>query len=301
MSSSPPERFSTRGATVADADAVAELILAAEPVEPISGAEVRDWWHGQDLERDARLVHASHGRLAAVGIVSRRADAASVENYVHPEFQGRGLGAHLVEWGESRARELWFLRVWNATLSTDKRARALLTRCGYRSVRHSYVMKIEVGEGLEEPVWPDGIDERTFSAGEEHELYEADNEAFAGTWGRPERSCAEWWAKFGGAESFDPSLTFLAWNGGELAGYAICGLAFGGGLVNLLGVRPPWRRRGLGLALLRHSFRELCDRGVDTVTLGVDASNPTGATRLYERVGMHVLFQSDVYEKEIEA
>ena len=69
--------------------------------------------------------------------------------------------------------------------------------------------------------------------------------------------------------------------------------------MNLLGVRPSSRRRGLGLALLRHSFRELRARGVDTVGLCVDASNPTGATRLYERAGMRVMFQADVYSKEL--
>jgi mycothiol synthase len=301
MSSSPPDGFTARGATLEDADAVAELIVAAEPSESISGAEVRDWWHGQELDRDVRLVHAPDGRLAAAGDVSKRSDAASVEGYVHPDFYGQGVGAHLVEWGESRSRELGFALVRNAVLSTDEPARALLTGRGYRTVRHYYRMRIEVGDDLERPVWPDGVEPRTLAPGEERALYEADREAFAEDWSRPDRPFEEWWAKFGGSETFDPDLTFLAWDGGRLAGYAICAREHGGGFVNLLGVRHAWRRRGLGLALLRHSFRELRARGVDTVGLGVDASNPTGATRLYERVGMHVLFQADVYEKELGA
>jgi mycothiol synthase len=300
MSSSPPDGFTVRGATLEDADPVAELIHATEPVEPITGAEVRDWWRGQEIERDVRLVHARDGRLVAAGDVSLRADAASVEGYVHPDFKGRGLGADLVGWGEGRAHELGFARVRNAVLSTDGPARELLTSRGYRTVRHYYVMKIEVGDDLPEPGWPPGVDVRTFSPGEERELYEADHEAFAEDWSRPERSFEAWWSHVGEAEKFDPDLTFLAWDADRLAGYSICGLAFGGGLVNLLGVRPAWRRRGLGLALLRHSFRELRARGVDIVSLGVDASNPTGATRLYERAGMSVLFQSDVYERELE-
>lgn len=36
------------------------------------------------------------------------------------------------------------------------------------------------------------------------------------------------------------------------------------------------------------AFRALQQRGVQRVGLGVDARNKTGATRLYERVGMHV-------------
>ena len=35
------------------------------------------------------------------------------------------------------------------------------------------------------------------------------------------------------------------------------------------------------------------------VTLGVDAENPTGATQLYERVGMHVEAENVVFEKTL--
>jgi ribosomal protein S18 acetylase RimI-like enzyme len=275
-------------------------MVAAEPSEWISGAEVRDWWHGQELERDVRLLHDADGRLAAAGDVVRRAGAAAAENYVHPDFTGRGLGAYLVGWSEGRARELGFSLVRNGILSTDERGRELLTSRGYRIVRHYYRMVAELGDDLPEPEWPEGIELRTIAAGEERELYEADREAFAEEWGRPQRSFEEWWAKVSGSESFDASLTFVAWDGGRVAGYAICALEFGGGFVNLIGVRPEWRRRGVGLALLRHAFRALRARGVDRVGLGVDALNPTGATRLYERAGMHVLFQADVYEKELE-
>ena len=59
--------------------------------------------------------------------------------------------------------------------------------------------------------------------------------------------------------------------------------------------------RGLGLALLRESFRRFRETGETVVALGVDADNPTGATRLYERAGMRVLWQADVWEKELRA
>ena len=41
------------------------------------------------------------------------------------------------------------------------------------------------------------------------------------------------------------------------------------------------------------------ERGMARVTLGVDAENPTGATHLYERVGMHVEQENVVFEKEL--
>jgi hypothetical protein len=53
------------------------------------------------------------------------------------------------------------------------------------------------------------------------------------------------------------------------------------------------------MALLLHSFNEFYRRGSRKAGLGVDASSLTGATRLYERAGMHVARQYDSYQKEL--
>jgi ribosomal protein S18 acetylase RimI-like enzyme len=55
----------------------------------------------------------------------------------------------------------------------------------------------------------------------------------------------------------------------------------------------------LGLALLYHSFGEFFKLGSRVISLGVDASNPTGATRLYQKAGMHVASEFVSYEKEL--
>ena len=101
----------------------------------------------------------------------------------------------------------------------------------------------------------------------------------------------------------DPSLWFLAVDGEEIAGVSLCRPRMAEdpemGWVDSLGVRRPWRRRGLALALLHHSFGELYRRGRRKVGLGVDAQSLTGATRLYEKAGMQVDRQYAVYEKEL--
>ena len=71
------------------------------------------------------------------------------------------------------------------------------------------------------------------------------------------------------------------------------------GWVGTLGVRRPWRKKGLGLALLQASFGEFYKRGMKTIGLGVDASNPTGATRLYQRAGMYIASEFLTFEKEL--
>jgi ribosomal protein S18 acetylase RimI-like enzyme len=98
---------------------------------------------------------------------------------------------------------------------------------------------------------------------------------------------------------------FLAMDGDEIAGVNLCRPhAFDDseiGWVGSLGVRRAWRKRGIGLALLRHSFNEFYRRGKRKVGLGVDAQNLTGALRLYENAGMHVHRAFDHYEKEMRA
>jgi ribosomal protein S18 acetylase RimI-like enzyme len=69
--------------------------------------------------------------------------------------------------------------------------------------------------------------------------------------------------------------------------------------VDILGVRRGWRRRGIGLALLGAAFTEFHRRGIPRAELGVDSENPTGATRLYERAGMHVAHAWETWEKEL--
>jgi ribosomal protein S18 acetylase RimI-like enzyme len=75
---------------------------------------------------------------------------------------------------------------------------------------------------------------------------------------------------------------------------------FGGGFVGALAVRKPWRGRGIGMALLRHAFAEFHRRDAPRVSLGVDAYNPSGATRLYERAGMSVVSEDVIFEKALE-
>src|SRR5439155_25355916 len=97
------------------------------------------------------------------------------------------------------------------------------------------------------------------------------------------------------------ALWWLAEDGGELAGFSRNSWHFSGapsfGWIDSLGVLPAWRRRGLGTALLRHSFLDFRSRGATRVGLGVDTENVTGAVALYERVGMRIHRSSDTYEK----
>ena len=94
-------------------------------------------------------------------------------------------------------------------------------------------------------------------------------------------------------------MWLLATEGDEAVG-ALSGLVWGDrGWVGELGVRAPWRGRGIASALRRRAFATFASRGLARVMLNVDSENSTGAVRLYEGVGMRTLRAWDVYEKRV--
>ena len=277
---------------------------AAYGEDSYSAGELRNWLTSPkvDPERDIRLAEQD-GRV--IGYVDVDPQGANPVRWwsdvrVHPDADVPVVGAELLEWAAARARS-GILRVWTASVLEE--VRKTYEAAGFRATRHSFRMALDLEGQPEPPTWPAGITVRTFGAGDEQVVYEAVKEAWLDTWEPMEESYEEWAHWSYGREEFDPSLWFLAVDGEDVAGFALCQRSetrTDTGWVNVLGVRRPWRRRGLGEALLRHSFAEFHRRGFPRVGLGVDAQSPTGATRLYERAGMHVERRTDFYEKDLE-
>jgi mycothiol synthase len=300
----PPAPFTGRPATLDDAPAVAELLRAYEAAhtdypEDISGADIRDWWRTFDLDRDSLLLHAPDGRLAASSLARVRLDRMFADSYVHPDFKGRGLGSFLIDRAEALAPKLGPDWVRVSALAGDREARELLERRGYTTIRRFYRMLIDLDGPPPAPAWPEGITVSSFRPGEERTYHEVHEESFEDHWDHESRTFEEWSRRTLEGETSDPSLLFLARAGGEPVGVVFCSRKFGRGWVDVLGVRRAWRGRGIGAALLRHGFAVLYERGERHVALGVDAESPTGATRLYEREGMRVASQADLWEKQL--
>ena len=295
-----------------EAEAVHALIVASDIAEFGESQgygldELRADWSQLDLDRDAWIVAGPDGACVGYAYVQhRRHVRIDSEGYVHPEHFGRGIGTALVRLVEARAREHVALAppdarvvVHNYINALNGEARALLEGEGYAAVRYFWRMEAELEGPPPEPAWPPGIAVRAFVPGEdERTFHETAEEAMADHWGRVPIPF-EVWERRRQARAFDPGLWFLAVADGEPAGVALCRMSEGIGWVGTLAVRRPWRRRGLGLALLRHAFGEFYRRGTRRVGLGVDAESPTGATRLYERAGMRVAHQYAVFGKEL--
>jgi mycothiol synthase len=288
---------------VADDLAAAARILAAEE-RGVRGrstwgvAETVDWWNASNLD-ESWIVEAD-GEPVAFGMLASRAARTICWVSVDPQYNGRGLAAELLGRGELRARELGYARLSAGMFAGNDAAASLFDRLGFRETRHFYTMWIDLDRPPEPPVWPPEIAVSTFRREDARDFKAALDEAFAEEWGHHSMSFEEWKQRRVEAPDADHSLWFVARDGDQVAG-VLRGepKRHGGGFVAALGVRKQWRRRGVGLALLRHAFCEFHRRGLPHVSLGVDAENPTGATRLYERAGMRVEKEDVVYEKEL--
>ena len=264
---------------------------------------------GFNVERDVYVVETADGRLVGSEEFYNEGDhqRLKADGIVHPEFRGLGVGSTLLAKMDERAQAEIALAAADARVqmqslvnNRDEAGHALLRNNGYAPVRYYWRMEIKMPEAPASVSIPAGIELRPFVK-EDHgvAVWQADDEAFRDHWGSHDRTYEEYSrAKYDSA-NFDPTLWAIAWDGTELAGFSQNRFRQGIGWIATLAVRRPWRKRGLGTYLLQHSFAEFYRRGTNTVGLGVDSTNLTGATRVYERAGMYVAGEFALYEKEL--
>ena len=312
------EGLKLRPAQWQDLEAVTKLIYDVcladgDATVAVTSDELKLEWQtpGFVLEKDAFLVETEDGRIVGFEEFNNRHKHATLETdgYVHPDFKARGIGTALLRTIEMRAREEMKLAepglrvLLRSTIdSKDQASHDLHKNEGYQLLRYHWRMEINLQDAPPAANFPQGIELRPFIR-EEHAsaVLQAQNEAFRDHWGSHEISFDQWKLRKFGGEDFDPTLWMIAWDGDQIAGFSQNRYRMGIGWIGTLGVRRSWRKRGLGEALLLHSFGEFYKRGTKTIGLGVDASNPTGATRLYQKAGMRVASEFVTYEKELRA
>jgi ribosomal protein S18 acetylase RimI-like enzyme len=292
-----------RPAREEDVDAAAEMLnqhsrrlYGADDLTP---ADLLMFWTSPDVElgQDVLLAESEAGRLGGYADLGVHGDA------VWLDVRGTDpatLPALLEAIEERATTKEPDKKLWSYTSADDAPLNELLERRGYRRARHSFRMQVDLDEDLPKPEWPDDVSVRTMRDGEEHRVYEAQMASFADTWMFAPDPYDVWLHWMVEEPSFDRSLWFVAEQDGEPTGMVIARAPEhepGVGWVRILGVLPEHRRRGIGQALLQHTFAEFARRGFAAVGLGVDAENPTGALRVYGRAGMHVERTHLVFEK----
>jgi len=314
-----------RPAQDGDQQAIAEMLNACEQAyfgaveTPLPGTlEWIDYtWKtdGFDLAADSLVAVAPDEHIIGYVTVWRTEQELQrmiASPRIHPDYRARGLGSWMLHWAEQRARQIseTLPQDRSATLSSwveniDEAARELLDHEGFAPKNYLWNMQVEMEAAPPAPVWHDGFHVRNFVPGQdERAIYEVLFEAFSTDNYDPYDTFEEWVRFYNiASEDFDPSLWFLAvGSDGEIAGIVLSEPGQDGkrGWINEVAVRPQWRKHGLALALLHHALGEYYQRGIHKCALAVDAANPTGATRLYERAGMQPDNRTKIfYRKEL--
>ena len=296
-----------RAPALDDVDAVVEVINRASRElrgrNDVDANAVEGWWAQPppfDLARDA-VVAVQDGRIVGYGDLGDQANDGTVFwldvrggalREIHAELERRALDRRAPH-GVVRA----------IADESDSELAVILAERGYHRIRASYRMGIDLRGRVFSPDWPAGASVRSAVEDvDEPLLHRIGEESFADHWGHTPTPYEEWLHWLRSMGEGDPALWFVAEVEGVAAGIAICRPHAHGnpecGWVSVLGVLREHRRSGLGTALLTHSFAELRRRGRLTAELGVDAESTTGAVGLYERAGMRVLWQWDIWERE---
>lgn len=321
-----PEGFTVRGATQGDLESAMKLfnrwsrsVIGRDELVDLEA--LRNDLNSPDfqIEEDTRVVFAPNGDLA--GYIEAWTNAKPpvhpwIWGRVDPLYEDKGIGTWLLRWAEERVlralpslpAELRFAPRAGTYREAEK-AKKLLEDMGYRYIRSSYEMRIEMDAPVPEAEFPAGITLRAYHPETDAAaVYQAQRDSFCDHFGYVEEPFEEGLKRFKHfweSENSDPTLLFIAMDEDKIAGINLCRPQsfddYDLGWVATLGVPRPWRKRGIGLALLRHSFNEFYRRGKRKVGLGVDAQNLTGALHLYENAGMHVHQTFELYEKELRA
>jgi len=233
-----------------------------------------------------------------------------------PECRGKGLRLMMLRENERRLREIAkshpreyskFFEV--ETNSAENHLKSLVEEEGYRPFRYDFLMVRPNLNDIPDLPLPKGLEVRPVEPAHYQIILDAEKEAF-----RDEPHFAEeTWTEEGakgllGWPEFRPEIWQVAWDGDEVAG-AVLNFIFpeenkklnrNWGWIGTVFVRQPYRNHGLASALIARSFEVLKTDGVSEAALGVDSDNPSGANRLYERMGFRHFSQYTVYRKTLE-
>lgn len=311
----PPESPSAvwRPLRLGDAPALAGLTMRiheAEGLHDLPGPDLIRWFLGLpsiDLAHDTVGGFAPDGSaIADAEVMIRGGDGGRrAILFVNVDPDHLHLEAPLLAWAEERARA----RLADAPRGAERdirviaeehrdRWRRVVEEAGFGEARHFVTMRMPlsapvptpppVAEDISIVPWSDDLDRGAWTVS---------NASFADHWGSAEHTWEEWRASYADdSDAFLPDHSFLAVAGGDVVAICLCEndpeeidrTGVREFYVGRVGTVPPWRRRGLGTALILHSLAAATRDGYERAALSVDEDSQTNATAIYERIGFRV-------------
>ncbi|MDA1256616.1 MAG: GNAT family N-acetyltransferase [Chloroflexi bacterium] len=295
---------------VFDARAAVTGIPASDADEARSHFRARLELPGADPTDNVFIAVRSGGVVGcAIVAVETAIDRAVGEFGVTESARGRGVGRSLLERLEQRSTEAGVAVHQVNVHHSDTRLRSIMEAAGYSRIRTFNELKYRPAPAYLEADYrplPAGVTLRPFRTGhDERALADVQNIAFEGSFGfapnTPEQIAG--YVATRGA----PGDILIAEDdaSGEVIGYVWTSVSTGSaespestGMIEMTGVRPDQRGRGVGSAVIAAGLRHLRERGVGVVDLEVDDEN-VSARRIYRDLGFKKVGEQFWFEKRL--
>ncbi len=273
---------------------------------------------GEEVATDTLTAVSPQGTIAALALIltppQEDEHLAMISGIVHPDHRGKGIGSTILNWMENLTRQKF-------SQFNDNKPRLLRTSCQdfmaerialfeqhqFEAARYSYKMRHDLAQPLPEKSFPKGLQIVNWNQEIDADLMHTFNEAFSEHWGLPTMTEELWQKFFVGVPQFRSDLTYLAMDGDTIVGFCLNWVdepqnkqtGIGEGWIEAVGTLPAWRGRGLASALIVHSMRAFLAEGLQRAGLDVDTQNPTGALRLYEKLGFEAIKRTVIFTKKL--
>jgi N-acetylglutamate synthase-like GNAT family acetyltransferase len=302
------ENLSLRPATLADLDAVYSLIVQRNTADfgesLLTKAHLKRQWCDPDfsLFKQSQLAISSDNQV--IGYAAIRPSSPNkyfTQLFIHKNLNDINIGKTLLSSLEKGLPTP--VSLMTQVSGNNQQNQQIFETLGYSRGLTFLMMEIEMKAPPPAAKWVEGIEVRPFRPNQDEQAtYETDEEASLDKGYANPMSFTEWSQRMSlHTERFDPTLWFLACHAKAVVGVSLNFylLESNCGLIDHLGVRRKWRGRGIGLALLQHSFAAFFASGITKIKLNVDSGSLTNAPRLYEKAGMETVQSYHIYSKTI--
>lgn len=249
----------------------------------------------------AEIAGSAELKLREVARCEFRADLTCS---IDPNFLGRGLGTAMLAWSEAVAPALFqtaghsgSLTMCANTSAPAEQSRALFAAHGLELAVAEDEMRRPL-QDLPERALPEGFTSLAWNEHAQPLFFHAYSQSFRDRPGFPNWEESRWRASFIDSEEFRPDLSSVILDGPEPAAYAVIWVEDNTGWITQMGVRPDWRGKGLGEALLARSLHAFANEGLESAALEVATNNPN-ARALYERMGFTVASSYESWRKRL--
>jgi mycothiol synthase len=224
----------------------------------------------------------------ACGFVERSTGGyAAAHVAVVTERRTQGIGSAVLAEASAYASRLGEDRLELEVKQSDEASRSFLERRGFEVVGGEEAVSLTLGRGVAPSPLPDGIEivsrrERPFDV---EALYDVFVDAVRDVPGAPLGETIEAWStREIGRPSRSPDLSFAAFAGDEVVGYAVLDVFGDEGHHGFTAVKRAWRRRGIATALKRAQITAAREMGLTSLVTGSEERNLPMRT-LNEKLG----------------